>query len=187
MSPQPISRSQDLKQLRDEGYDVEVVDTYLVIRDVPYLTKQREVKRGALVCDLTLANDAATAPASHTIQFAGEYPCDKHGVPIEQIRCGAAATKVGDLTTSFVFSAKPKPADKYPDYYSKMTTYADILGGPAQAIDQSATAKTFPVIANEVDEGVFNYLDTASSRADIVAASRKLALSKIAIIGLGGT
>ncbi len=187
MSPQPISRSPDLKRLRDEGYDVEVVDTYLVMRDVPYLTERREVKRGALVSDLTLANDVAEPPARHTIQFAGEYPCDMHGVPIEQIRCGAAATKVGDLTTSFIFSARPKPADKYPDYYSKMTTYADILGGPVQAIGQNATARTFPVITNEVDEGVFNYLDTASSRADVVAASRKLALSKIAIIGLGGT
>ena len=40
----------------------------------------------------------------------------------------------------------PKPADSYPDYHAQVTTYVAILSGPAQRIDPTANAKTFPVI-----------------------------------------
>ena len=92
------------------------------------------------------------------------------------------------MTIQHSFSAKPKPADAYPDYYAKVTTYVAIISGPAWRIDPTSTAKTFPVIAPEKEsEEPFNYTDTASSRAEIVAVTKKLALQKIAIIGLGGT
>ena len=38
-----------------------------------------------------------------------------------------------------------------------------------------------------MQDSVFEYMDTASTRAGIVAASEKLALSAVAIVGLGGT
>src|SRR5439155_2023452 len=37
------------------------------------------------------------------------------------------------------------------------------------------------------DDSPFNYIDTASARADINMISRKLAVEKLAIVGLGGT
>ena len=41
----------------------------------------------------------------------------------------------------------------------------------------------------EADRGgaVFHYLDTASSRAEIRVASAKLAIERLAIVGIGGT
>jgi hypothetical protein len=83
------------------------------------------------------------------------------------------------------FSAKP--AVPYPDYYVKMITYITILGGPAQLIDPSVTARNYRVIKGEEDKSVFGYIDTNASRADIVALTEKLKGQKIAIIGLGGT
>jgi hypothetical protein len=72
--------------------------------------------------------------------------------------------------------------------YAKVTTYVAIVSGPAWRIDSTATAKTFPLIAPEKDsEEPFNYIDTASNRAEIVVVTKKLALGKIAIVGLGGT
>ena len=69
-----------------------------------------------------------------------------------------------------------------------MTTYVAILSGPAQRIDPKVTAKTRPLIVPDADDDEpFNYIDTASSRAGIVAVTKKLALTKIAIVGLGGT
>ena len=69
-----------------------------------------------------------------------------------------------------------------------MTTYVGILSGPARRIDSTATAKTFPLIEPEKEsDEPFNYTDTASSRAEIVVVTKKLALKKIAIVGLGGT
>ena len=85
------------------------------------------------------------------------------------------------------FSAKP--IDPYSDYHAKMTKYVAILEGPARAIDPAATARTFPVIEPEeaVLDTVFNYIDTASSRAEIDLITRKLMIPKVAIVGLGGT
>ena len=68
-----------------------------------------------------------------------------------------------------------------------MTWYVSIISGPAWRIDKS-TAKTFPFIEPEKDsDEPFNYTDTASSRAEIVAVSNKMALKQIAIVGMGGT
>ena len=92
------------------------------------------------------------------------------------------------MAVNHSFSAKPKPGDSYPDYYAQVTTYVAILSGPAQRIDSSLTAKTFPVVAPDAeDDEPFNYCDTASSRAEIVAVTDKLKLQAIAILGLGGT
>ena len=66
-------------------------------------------------------------------------------------------------------------------------TYVTILSGPAKRIDPSVTANTFPVIVAEAEESVFNYYDTASSRAGIEVVSAKLVQGRVAIVGLGGT
>ena len=43
-----------------------------------------------------------------------------------------------ELTPSVGFSQKPRP-EGYADFHEKVTTYAAILMGPAQAIDPSVT------------------------------------------------
>ena len=57
----------------------------------------------------------------------------------------------------------------------------------AQAIDPQVTARSFLPVAMAEDQSVFRYLDTASSRARISLITGKLALPKVAIVGLGGT
>ena len=71
-----------------------------------------------------------------------------------------------------------------------MATYAAILAGPAQLIDPEARPQTFKVGEPEKEntETPFNYIDTASSRAEIDVVTAKLKkLNRIAIVGLGGT
>jgi hypothetical protein len=54
--------------------------------------------------------------------FAGEFPCDKHGRPLEKIRAGSGQQKIADdLVVEHTFSSKPAP-NGYPDYHEKMTT-----------------------------------------------------------------
>jgi hypothetical protein len=49
-------------------------------------------------------------------------------------------------------------------------------------------AANFPVIPAEADDdGVFNYIDTASSRAGIGALNERVADQRIGIVGIGGT
>ena len=68
-----------------------------------------------------------------------------------------------------------------------MTAYVAIFLSHAHAMDPNVTAQTFPVITTEQDESIFKYIDTASSRAGINIATKKLELARLAIIGLGGT
>lgn len=189
MSQRPINRSVDLKRLRDEGYDLDIRSGCLLVKDVPYVNSVREIKRGTLVIKLVLAGDQTGRPDTHVAYFSGEHPCNEDGSEIAKIKHGSNTHSLAEgVPVNHSFSAKPKPADAYPDYYAQVTTYVAIISGPAQRIDPTAAAKTFPVIGlDHESDDPFNYTDTASSRAEIVAATKKLALSKIAILGLGGT
>jgi hypothetical protein len=188
MSKRLIDLSFDLKKLRDQGYDIEIRSNYLLIKDVPYVNSSREVKRGILVSELTTAGDTTTAPKDHVVEFAGETPCDAQGVALNKIIVESTRRPLTqDLVVDHKFSSKPVPAGVYKDYYEKMTAYVAILSSQAQAIEPGITAQTFPVIVAKEDESVFEYLDTASSRAGISLVTRKLEQAKIAIVGLGGT
>jgi len=188
MSQRPISRSADLKKLRDEGYDLEIRSGCLLVKDVPYVNSLKEVKRGILVMKLVLADDETARPDDHVAYFSGDHPCFEDGTEIAKIKHGSGERSLAEgVVIQHSFSAKPKPHDSYPDYYAKVTWYVSILSGPAWRIDKS-TAKTFPFIEPEKDDDEpFNYTDTASSRAEIVAVTNKMALKKIAIVGMGGT
>jgi hypothetical protein len=188
MSRRPIARSADLKRLQDEGFDIEVRDGYLVMRQVPYLTESRQVRRdGILISPLDdMADDKTSRPKTHVVHFVGEHPCHKDGRKITEMVTGASEVRAGELAANWQCSAMPEVP--FRDHYAKMTNYVNILAGPAQVHVPDAKAQVFPVIPNtEVEESVFLYEDTASSRANIVEASRKLAMGKVAIVGLGGT
>lgn len=187
MSQQLISRSPDLQRLRDEGYDVEVRSSYLLVKNVPYVNFNREVKLGTLVSELSLAGDVTTTPGTHVAHFAGDHPCDKDGTKIVKIEHSSASQQFDqNLVIHHSFSSKPL-SGSYKDYYEKMTTYIAIISSPARSLDPGVTAQIFPIILPEEEEAVFNYIDTASSRAGINVVTRKLELAKIAIVGLGGT
>ena len=87
--------------------------------------------------------------------------------------------------TNHMFSSKP--IDGYRDYHHKLTTYEDMISRHARQIDPEATAKVFPVIPDDEDDSVFNYIDTASSRAGIGVIAEKLKVGPVALVGLGGT
>lgn len=63
----------------------------------------------------------------------------------------------------------------------------DILQDQAKVIDPTADARTGRVIEPEEGTSVFRYADTASARAEIMMTSSRLAIGRVAIIGLGGT
>jgi hypothetical protein len=186
MSHQLISHSPDLKRLRDEGYELEVRNNYLLVRNVPYVNASKEVRFGILVSELTLAGDVTTMPGTHIAHFVGDHPHNADGTEIPQIKYQSQKTPLDvDLVADHSFSNKP--SNGYTDFFEKMATYIAIISSPAEAIDPSVTARTFAVIEADETESVFQYVDTASSRAQINLITRKLERGKIAIIGLGGT
>lgn len=186
MSRQLISRNADLKALEEDGYEVAIMAGHLVISNVPYVTAKREVKRGTLVSVLQLNGGETMNPSDHKAYFAGEHPCDPDGRPLEPIRHSSNRQTLGkDITVDHMFSAKPK--EGYRDYQHKMTTYVEMIVSPARKIDPTADARTYVVANSDESDPVFNYHDTASTRAGIGGLSDKLAMDKVAIVGLGGT
>ena len=187
MSRRLISRSPDLRQLRDEGYDLEIRGGYLLVQHVPYVTAAKEVAYGTLVCELNLANEATAPPDPHTIRFTAT-PCDAEGRRLDGLINDATRTDLGGgLIIEASFSHRPVGSGHYPDYHSKVTTYVAILGRHAAAIDPDATAQTYHVREEREDGSPFRYPDTASARAGITAITARLAVAKVAIVGLGGT
>ncbi|MCO4099458.1 MAG: hypothetical protein HEQ38_08675 [Gemmatimonas sp.] len=92
-----------------------------------------------------------------------------------------------ELIVDHSFSAKPKPADRYRDFYEKLTEYVNRISGPAEALEPSVTARTFGVVEERDAGSVFRYTENASALAGIAALTPTLAVRKVAIIGTGGT
>lgn len=189
MSQQLIGRSPDLKRLRDEGHNLELLYGHLVVRDIPYVNTKKEIGRGIIVSELNLAGDVTGKPGDHTVYFGGDYPCDRDGQPLNKIVIESTERRLGEnLVVHHRFSSKPPlTGGVYRDYYEKISTYIAILSSQAQALDPQLSAQTYPAIAADEADPVFQYVDTASSRAGISIANQKLGAGKIAIVGVGGT
>ena len=187
MSLALISRNDDLKRLRDEGYAVDVSNGYLLVSHVPYVNAKREVAYGTLISHLQLAGDSTVKSPDHVALWAGDYPCDSRGSQLASlVNNPNIQEKIrDDLVATHSFSHKPQGG--YKSYHEKMTTYARILEGEAHAIDPNSTSRTFSVVGPAEGEPTFRYLDTASSRAGIADINEKLTGGRIAIVGLGGT
>jgi hypothetical protein len=186
MFQQQISHNPDLKQLRDEGYEIEVKGGYLLIHHIPYVNNNREIRYGSLVSELSMSGNRTTKPTNHVIYFVGEHPCNKDGSIIVQIQHGSQNQQLDDgLTITHSFSNKP--AQGYENYHHKVTRYADIISAPAKSIDASVTERTFRVVVENEEDSVFQYFDSNSSRANINIINAKFKGQKIAIVGLGGT
>jgi hypothetical protein len=56
-----------------------VVGTHLLVKNIPYVTAQRQVKTGFLVSTLEFEQNNVRKPAEHWTWFGGGLPCDKNG------------------------------------------------------------------------------------------------------------
>ena len=188
MSHELINRNPDLRRLVEDGYDIEIASGHLVVRRVPYVNAQRETKFGDLIDPVEIVDGHLAPPKDHTVYFAGNYPCDGDGQPIEAIRNESAEFELAQgLSASHRFSAKPKPEDRYRDFHHKMTTYARILSRYARRLDPTITATPGRLVVTEDGTDPFTYMESASSRAGISIISEALSNDRVGIIGLGGT
>lgn len=186
MSLQVINHSSDIKKLRDYGYEVEVIGNYLLMYSVPYLNAKKEVVKGTLVSNVSIANNQVAKPNTHVIHFAGEFPCNIDGSIIHQLQHSSLTMNLTDrIVVNHSFSNKP--VNGYQNYYDKMVRYAEIISAPAKHIDPDVTAQTYKAIEFLNEASVLNYSDTNSSKAEIDVINQKLSGLKIGIIGLGGT
>jgi hypothetical protein len=133
-----------------------------------------------------MVGDSVAKPENHEMLWAGSSP---FGLDGQRLALGARAVSITiaeGLTATHQFSHK-NPDRAYADYHEMFTTYYTTIAGPAEALNPAVAVRTQPPFVPDEQESVFLYLDTATSRAGIPDATKKLELDAIAIIGLGGT
>jgi hypothetical protein len=183
-----LSRSPDLKQLRDEGYEIRVTETsHLVVSHVPFLNEAGEIDYGQLVSTLNIAGDVADYQGDHAAYFVGGIPSDRDGRPLMGLINNPNLNQEIEPGLVAAVYLSNKPPEGFRDYHDKMTHYVDAISAHARSKDRGVTAITHPAMADDDPEGPFEYLDSASSLAGIAAITDKLRLRKVVIVGLGGT
>jgi hypothetical protein len=187
MSPVRLSRSGDLQQLRNDGYEVTATDAgHLIVDHVPYVNAGGQIAYAQIISKLVMAGDETEKPVTdHVVFWTGDTPCDQHGTPLPNMVNGGETPLEAGLTARCSFSCKPPAYDS--DYYVKMTRYVAMLEGHAQALDSTVTAQTHRVVEDDDPDAPFVYPDTASSRAGIAALHDRLRGQRVAIVGAGGT
>lgn len=186
-----VNRSEDLRKLRDEGYELEVIGGYLVIHHIPYVANENGMPTpkddGMLVAKLNLMGNNLNKPFDHTAFFTGQCPCNIDGSRISGLINNSRKQNLGNgLVVDYYLSNKPIGGIEK-SYYEKIKRYESIISRPAEYLDCDLTAKTFKPIRPDNNASPFKYVDTMSSRYDIQVVTDKLKNDKVAIIGLGGT
>jgi ThiF family len=199
MSATLISLNPDLAKLEAEGYRLRIVRgiaNHLIVEGVPAVNTKGELVYGEMYTPLEIdaAGQVRNPVANHQCWWIGaDPPCDHTGRVMEELIANTGPEDKGDgIKTRVGMSRKLKSGNQqipYPDYYKKLTTYIALIWSPAVQIEPTCTPKLDkPVRAVvEAQASVFHYPDMATTRAGIGAATTKLLVGKVAIVGLGGT
>jgi len=185
----PFGRSEDLARLASDGYELELTQGgHLLVKQVPYRTEAGTVDYGKIISPIEMNGDITVNPVGdHSTWFSGTPPFTSRNQQLIGVIDPNPQEVAPGLTAGCRLSCKRGDGTQYPDYYEKITTYVGLIGAAARGLDPDATAITHGPCVVDSTDWPFEYVDTASGRAGIGVISGKLAGSKIAIVGLGGT
>lgn len=184
--PRLVRNSPDLARLVNEGYAVRLRGGHLVIEDVPFVTAAGEIVRGHMACPLDTQGEVTARPGTHVMWFS-HIPHSASGSELTALVHGRTPQVLAAGVEVACSSSQKAFGSDYDNYYDKVVTYLALVVGEAQALDETVVPTTFKPVVSDEPESVFKYLDTNSSRAGITALSEKLALGRVAVVGLGGT
>lgn len=179
------SHNEAIGKLLSKGYAVSIDNNLLVIRDIPYLNSEGELKIGAIVSKLIFVDAVHVQQDDHQIYFCGSHPHEIDRSPIRNLAGGPVALPLlaSDIKVERSFSNKP--IGGFSDLFEKIESYVTIICGPAISL-HGANPLTFRAV-EEQSASVFKIRDTLTSRAEIGDLALLFSNDVIAIIGLGGT
>jgi hypothetical protein len=181
-----VSHNDDLKRLVDKGYAVKFDSSHLVVRDIPYLDKDKNLRTGALITKVVFVDQHRIQQENHQVFFCGSHPHNLDGTPIPNLGAGAAQLTLGDPSLVVQLAFSNKPPNGFPDFFEKIESYVRIISGPAMQL-HGGSPLTYRVDKEVTSGSVFKFHDTLTSRAEIGDLAKKLSDEVIAIIGLGGS
>jgi ThiF family len=185
-----VSRNPFISELEDEGYDLDFINGYFVIKGLPYLNESTQLAHGDWASPVDLTNWVLDPPKDHQAWFRGSRPHDQHK---RQLRLGGGPSKVkvaDDFETDHSFSYKLVEAGQmrlYRSFEEKVRTYLDTITAPAMAAYPDATPFRGISVRAAQQGTPLRYPDTLSSRYHMNDVSLLLKGKKVAIVGLGGT
>ena len=189
MFHQLVNHNADLHRLVEKGYAVAFDNGYLIIRDVPYLDRERKLQWAAFVAKLEFIDKLTVKQDDHQIWFSGGVPHGLEGHPVANLGGGPTTLALGESSKDVVvqrrFSNKPRATGSYVDFYDKIENYLTMISGPAMEM-YDANPYTFRT-SEEMSSSVFKLHDTLTSRAEITDLSENLASDVVVVIGLGGS
>ena len=188
LSSNLVALNPALQRLVGEEYSITVRDQHLLLHDIPYVSADLTVKRGTLSTVFTTNAGIADPPNTHQVWFTGEFPCYANGMPMEALGLDHSETeRFPGFKVNHFFSNRPDGFAGHPDHYAQLTHYVNLIVAQVQPLQPGANGKTkhAPVIYDA--ESIFRYPDSASARGQYLATSDRLAMDRVAIVGLGGT
>lgn len=185
-----VSHNDDLRRLVDKGYAIAFDSKCLIIRDIPYIDSGLELQMGAIVAKLDFKDENHVSQDDHQILFAGSHPHNLDGKPIPNLGGGAVQFPLSEACKDVVvqrsFSNKPRLTGKFQDFFEKIESYVAIISGPAME-KYPVTPYTSHTVKEVIEDPIFKFHDTLTSRAGITDLAAKFKDDVVAIIGLGGT
>lgn len=185
-----VNHNDDIKRLVEKGYAIGFDSNYLVIRDIPYLDQQLQLKIGAFVAKLVFIDQNKVIQDDHQVYFAGSVPYDLDGKPIPNLGGGPVNLPLSENSKDVIversFSNKPRSTGRFLDFFEKIESYVTIISGPAME-KYNVNPYTYRIVEQTQEDSVFKFQDTLTSRAEISDLSAKFKDDVVAIIGLGGT
>lgn len=184
-----VNRNPDLGRLVETGYAVAFDSNHLVVRDIPYLDCSGALQWGALVAKLEPIDEDQVRQTDHQVFFAGGVPHGLTGAGVPNLAGGPTSLLLSDASRDVVvqrsFSNKP-PSGAFADFFTKIESYATLISGPAME-KHGVSPLTRRVVMAEVEDPIFKFPDSLTSRAEIADLAAQFATDTVAIVGLGGT
>jgi hypothetical protein len=191
--PQLANRNPFIKDLDEQGYDINFINGLLIIYGLPYLDSAGALQHGDLVSKVNLAEDGLINPPTgdHQAWFKGSQPHHRAGQPIKM---GFAANPLPvepgfEASHSFSFKLTDENGKlrDYASFAEKIETYLDVLTAPA--LEAYPDATPLRGIEKKVAEqnSPLRFPDTSSANYGFNDYSGMLRGKKVAIVGLGGT
>lgn len=182
------SRNPYIESLIKQGYDLGLINGFLVIFGIPYLNTTGELKYLDLVSRLDLREESLIdRPSDHKVYFAGEVPCNIDGQKIGANTAEEVVTVSEQIVTTRMLSSKPAGLRPYESIEEKLEQYLALICSPALHKYPGVTPRRALTKHLESASSPLRFPDTLSAREGMVELSHRLLNRKIAVIGCGGT